>query len=119
MNTELGGTDQFPLDFNVAVAPYPKTKQEMRVAIHLLQLTLCLLLQTQSIKRSIHIYSLVHNGRTTCTRENVPSWNGVSDDELGSIIDGILAGTATPEKVDRDSLVNVLKTLNHLKSFHL
>ncbi len=26
MNTELGGTDQFPLDFEVGVAPYPNNE---------------------------------------------------------------------------------------------
>ena len=27
MNTEIGGTDKVPLDFNVAVAPFPKNER--------------------------------------------------------------------------------------------
>lgn len=41
--------------------------------------------------------------------KNVPSWNEVTVDDLGTIIDGILAETVSPEKVDRDALVHVLQ----------
>jgi len=38
----------------------------------------------------------------------VPSWNGVKPDALAQIVDTILSGTKTPEKVDKESLVRVL-----------
>ncbi|HIW34613.1 MAG TPA: sugar ABC transporter substrate-binding protein, partial [Candidatus Paenibacillus intestinavium] len=40
--------------------------------------------------------------------KNVPAWNGIQDDQLASIIDIILSGTLTPEKVDKDSLISTL-----------
>ena len=40
--------------------------------------------------------------------KSVPSWNKVSDRELSGIIDKILSGTKNPEKIDKESLINVL-----------
>lgn len=110
MNTELGGTEQFPLDFNVAVAPYPKN--EAGDAGGYTPVTTDFMSVAANSKHKKEAYTFIRwytSEGQIVQGKNIPSWNGVSEEELGSIIDGILADTATPEKVDRESLVNVLK----------
>jgi len=40
--------------------------------------------------------------------KNIPSWNKVKDQDLKKIVEHILSGTKNPEKVDKESLINVL-----------
>lgn len=47
--------------------------------------------------------------------KNIPSWNNVSNDQFGEIIDNILADTLNPEKVDKESLTNVLSNAKSSK----
>ncbi|MFV2048146.1 extracellular solute-binding protein [Metabacillus litoralis] len=116
MNTELGGTDQFPLDFNVAVAPYPKNEAGDEGGYTPVTTDFMSVAANSEHKKEAYTFIRWYTTEGQLVQgKNVPSWNGVSDDELGSIIDGILAGTATPEKVDRDSLVNVLKNAKSSK----
>lgn len=116
MNTELGGTDQFPLDFNVAVAPYPKNEAGDDGGYTPVTTDFMSVAANSEHKKEAYTFIRWYTTEGQLVQgKNVPSWNGVSDDELGSIIDGILAGTATPEKVDRDSLVNVLKNAKSSK----
>lgn len=116
MNTELGGTEQFPLDFNVAVAPYPKNEAGDEGGYTPVTTDFMSVAANSEHKKEAYTFIRWYTTEGQLVQgKNVPSWNGVSDDELGSIIDGILAGTATPEKVDRDSLVNVLKNAKSSK----
>src|SRR5699024_5794837 len=41
--------------------------------------------------------------------KNIPSWNGVGDDDLESVVTTILDDTNNPEKVDKEALISVLK----------
>jgi multiple sugar transport system substrate-binding protein len=116
MNTELGGTDQFPLDFNVAVAPYPKNEAGDEGGYTPVTTDFMSVAANSEHKKEAYTFIRWYTTEGQIVQgKNVPSWNGVSEDELGSIIDGILAGTATPDKVDRDSLVNVLKNAKSSK----
>lgn len=116
MNTELGGTDQFPLDFNVAVAPYPKNEAGAEGGYTPVTTDFMSVAETSKHKEEAYTFIRWYSTEGQIVQgKNVPAWNGVSNDELTSIVDGILAGTASPEKVDKESLINVLKNAKSSK----
>ncbi|MBD8068651.1 ABC transporter substrate-binding protein [Bacillus sp. PS06] len=115
MNTELGGTDQFPLDFNVAVAPYP-TNEAGAPGYTPVTTDFMAVAANSDLKEEAYTFIRWYTTEGQIVQgKNVPSWNGVSEDDLGTIIDGILAGTVSPEKVDKDSLLRVLKSAQSSK----
>ena len=116
MNTELGGTDQFPLNFNVAVAPYPKNEAGDEGGYTPVTTDFMSVAANSEHKKEAYTFIRWYTTEGQIAQgKNIPSWNGVSEDELGSLIDGILEGTNNPEKVDRDSLINVLKNAKSSK----
>lgn len=109
MNSELGGTEQNPLNFHVAVAPYPKNSESDPTGYTPVTTDFMAVAEKSNYKKEAYQFirwytteGLAKYGR------NVPSWNGVSDDDLGKIVDSILSGTLKPENVDRASLINTL-----------
>ncbi|MED3647399.1 sugar ABC transporter substrate-binding protein [Halalkalibacterium halodurans] len=115
MNTELGGTDQFPLDFNVGVAPYPKNDLSGESYTPVTTDYMAVAANSEHKEEAYTFIRWYTTEGQVVQGKNVPSWNGVSDEDLGTIIDGILAETVAPEKVDRDSLVNVLQNAQSSK----
>jgi multiple sugar transport system substrate-binding protein len=116
MNTELGGTEQFPLEFDVAVAPYPKNESGGEGGYTPVTTDFMSVAANSEHKEAAYTFIRWYTSEGQIVQgKNIPSWNGVSEDDLGSIIDGILAGTANPEKVDKESLVNVLKSAKSSK----
>lgn len=109
MNTELGGTDQFPLEFDVAVAPYPKNESGDEGGYTPVTTDFMSVANTSENKEAAYTFIRWYTTEGQIVQgKNIPSWNKVSDSELTNIIDKILSGTKNPEKVDKDSLVNVL-----------
>jgi multiple sugar transport system substrate-binding protein len=109
MNTELGGTDQVPLNFNVAVAPYPKNNASDKGGYT--QVTTDYMSVAASSKHKEEAYKFIRWLTTegqVIQGKNIPSWNQVKQEDLGKIVDTILSGTKNPEKVDKDSLKAVL-----------
>ncbi|MGG6312977.1 extracellular solute-binding protein [Paenibacillus macerans] len=109
MNTEIGGTDKVPLNFNVAVAPFPKNNPEDETG--LTPVTTDYVAVAAKSKHKEEAYQFVRWYTTEgqiIQGKNIPAWNGVKSEEIAGIIDTILAGTKKPEKVDKDSLVNTL-----------
>ncbi|WP_077619332.1 ABC transporter substrate-binding protein [Bacillus sinesaloumensis] len=116
MNTELGGTEQFPLEFNVAVAPYPKNDAGDEGGYTPVTTDFMSVAANSEHKEEAYTFIRWYTSEGQMVQgKNIPSWNGVSQDELGEIVDGILAGTVNPEKVDRDSLVKVLQSAKSSK----
>lgn len=116
MNTELGGTDQFPLNFNVAVAPYPKNNPEDEGGFT--PVTTDFMSVGANSENKEEAYTFIRWYTTDgqiAQGKNIASWNGVSDEELTKTVDTILAGTVSPEKVDKESLINVLKNAKSSK----
>ncbi|AST96156.1 ABC transporter substrate-binding protein [Shouchella clausii] len=109
MNTELGGTDQFPLDFNVGVAPYPKNDLSSEGYTPVTTDYMAVAANSDHKKEAYTFIRWYTTEGQMVQGKNVPSWNEVTVDDLGTIIDGILAETVSPEKVDRDALVHVLQ----------
>jgi multiple sugar transport system substrate-binding protein len=109
MNTELGGTEQFPLEFNVAVAPYPKNEESGEGGYTPVTTDYMAVAQTSEHKEEAYKFIRWYTTEGQIVQgKNVPSWNKVSDEDFEGIIDKILSGTKNPEKVDKDSLINVL-----------
>ena len=116
MNIELGGTDQYPLDFNVTVAPFP-ANEKMNNGGYTPVTTDYMAIAANS-KHKQEAYKFIRwyttKGQIVQCR-NIPSWNKVSDSDLSKIIDQILKGTQNPEKVDKESLKNVLRNAKSSK----
>ncbi|MDF2963255.1 MAG: extracellular solute-binding protein family 1 [Paenibacillus sp.] len=109
MNSELGGTDQFPLNFNVAVAPFPKNTASDPSGYSMV--TTDFMAVAANSKHKEEAYKFVRYLTTDgilAQGKYVPSWTKVKNEELGTIVDTILAGTKSPDKVDKESLKAVL-----------
>ncbi|OXL86177.1 ABC transporter substrate-binding protein [Paenibacillus sp. SSG-1] len=109
MNTEIGGTDKVPLEFNVAVAPFPKNKEGDPTGIT--PVTTDYVAVAAKSKHKEEAYKFVRWYTTegqTVQGKNIPAWSQVKSDQVEQIIDTILAGTKTSEKVDKKSLVDTL-----------
>ncbi|WP_168119790.1 extracellular solute-binding protein [Paenibacillus sp. HB172176] len=109
MNTELGGTEQFPLDFEVAVAPIPKNNEGDEGGYTMVTTDYVSIAQSSKHKDAAYTFVRWYTTKGQIAQgKNIPAWNGVSDSEMASIIDIILSGTQHPEKVDKESLINTL-----------
>jgi len=109
MNTELGGTDQFPLDFDVAVAPYPKNNENDEGGYTPVTTDFMSVAASSEQKEAAYTFIRWYTTEGQLVQgKNIPSWNNVTNDDLAGIVDVILDDTVTPEKVDKDSLVRVL-----------
>ncbi|MBP1915771.1 multiple sugar transport system substrate-binding protein [Lederbergia galactosidilyticus] len=109
MNTELGGTDQFPLDFEVGVAPYPNNEGSDNNGFT--PVTTDYMAVAEKSKQKEAAYTFIRWYTTegqVVQGKNIPSWNGVDETEFADIVDTILDDTVSPEKVDKESLINVL-----------
>lgn len=109
MNTEIGGTDKVPLEFEVAVAPFPKNKEGDPTG--LTPVTTDYVAVAAKSKHKEEAYKFVRWYTTegqVVQGKNIPAWQGVKSEQVEKIIDTILAGTKSPEKVDKKSLVDTL-----------
>jgi len=109
MNSELGGTEQNPLNFNVAIAPYPKNSEAD--AIGYTPVTTDFMAVAEKSEHKKEAYQFIRWYTTEGLAKygrNIPSWSKVSDADLEKIVDSILSGTQKPENVDKASLINVL-----------
>ncbi|MNJ46169.1 Bacterial extracellular solute-binding protein [compost metagenome] len=111
MNTEIGGTDKVPLNFNVAVAPFPKNNPEDEIG--LTPVTTDYVAVAAVSKHKEEAYQFVRWYTTEgqiVQGKNIPAWSQVKTEQVEGIIDTILADTKNPEKVDKKSLVDTLVT---------
>jgi multiple sugar transport system substrate-binding protein len=109
MNTELGGTEQFPLNFNVAVAPYPKNEEGDEGGFTPVTTDFMAVAGTSEHPKEAYTFIRWYTTEGQLVQgKNIPSWSQVSEDDLAGIVDTILSGTKNPEKVDKESLINVL-----------
>ncbi len=117
MNTELGGSDQFPLEFNVGVAPYPKNNPDDEGGYTPVTTDYMAVASNSEHKEAAYKFIRWYTTEGQVIQgKNIPSWNGVGDDELENIVNIILDDTSSPEKVDKEALISVLK---NSKAYHL
>jgi multiple sugar transport system substrate-binding protein len=109
MNSEMGGTEQFPLNFNVAVAPFPKNTISDTGTYSMVTTDFMAVASNSKNKEAAYKFVRFFTTEGVLAQgKYVPSWNKVKDEELSTIIDTILSGTKNPEKVDKESLKTVL-----------
>lgn len=109
MNTEIGGTEQFPLNFEVAVAPIPKNNASDEGGYTMVTTDYVAVAERSKNKEAAYKFVRWYTTEGQIAQgKNVPSWNGVQDSQMAEIIDTILSGTQTPEKVDKASLISTL-----------
>jgi len=109
MNTELAGSDQYPINFNVAVAPFPKNRKTDIGGYA--PVTTDYMAVAANSKHKQEAYTFIRWYTTEgqiVQGKNIPSWKKVKNQDLKKIIDRILGGTKYPAKVDKESLINVL-----------
>lgn len=109
MNSEIGGTEQYPLNFNAAVAPFPKNNASDPSGYSMV--TTDFYAVSAKAKHPQEAYQFIRYLTTDgilVQGKYVPSWSKVKNDQLGQIVDTILKGTKNPEKVDKESLITVL-----------
>ncbi|MDR9852091.1 sugar ABC transporter substrate-binding protein [Paenibacillus sp. VCA1] len=109
MNTELGGTEKVPLNFNVTVAPFPKNNPGDEKG--LTPVTTDYVAVAAKSKHKEEAYKFVRWYTTegqVVQGKNIPAWSKVTNDQVAGIIDTILSGTKNPEKVDKKALVDTL-----------
>lgn len=109
MNTELGGTDQFPLNFDVGVAPYPSNEGDVESGYTPVTTDFMSVAANSELKEEAYTFIRWYTTEGQIVQgKNIPSWNGVESSDFAAIVDTILADTVSPERVDRESLINVL-----------
>ncbi|MFX3636195.1 MAG: ABC transporter substrate-binding protein [Candidatus Pristimantibacillus sp.] len=110
MNTELGGTEQFPLNFEVAVAPIPKNNAGDEGGYTMVTTDYVAVAANSKNKEAAYTFVRWYTTEGQIAQgKNIPAWNGIDDSQLESMIDIILSATVNPEKVDKASLLAVLK----------
>lgn len=109
MNTEIGGTDKVPLDFQVAVAPYPKNKESDPIGLTSVSTDYVAVAAKSKHKEEAYKFVRWYTTEGQIIQgKNIPAWQQVKSEQVEGIIDTILAGTKSPEKVDKKSLVDTL-----------
>lgn len=109
MNTEIGGTDKVPLDFRVAVAPYPKNKESDKIGLTSVSTDYVAVAAKSKHKEEAYKFVRWYTTEGQIVQgKNIPAWQQVKSEQVEGIIDTILAGTTSPEKVDKKSLVDTL-----------
>ncbi|MCA1295956.1 extracellular solute-binding protein [Paenibacillus sp. alder61] len=109
MNTEIGGTDKVPLNFNVAVAPFPKNNPEDETGLTPVTTDYVAVAAKSKHKREAYDFVRWYTTEGQIVQgKNIPAWNQVGSEQVQGIIDTILSGTKNPEKVDKKSLVDTL-----------
>lgn len=118
MNSEIGGTEAFPLNFRVAAAPYPKNKDSDPGGYTIV--TTDFMAVAANSKHKEEAYRFIRYYTTEGILEQgkfIPSWTGVDSGVLEKTIDSIAAGSRAPELVDTASVKAVLagaKAPNHV-----
>jgi multiple sugar transport system substrate-binding protein len=116
MNTELGGTELNPLNFNVTVAPFPKNDSADTGGYTPVTTDYMSIAAKSEHKKEAYTFIRWYTTEGQIIQgKNVPSWNKVSEREFTKIIDKIISSTKNPKKIDKESLIRVLTSAKSSK----
>ncbi|MBS4210169.1 sugar ABC transporter substrate-binding protein [Bacillus sp. FJAT-50079] len=111
MNPELGGSDRFPVDFNVTVAPIPQNSADQDGAYTAIGGDIVGIASSSKHKEAAYEFIRWYSTEGQLAQGiNIPAWKAVSDEQLEALVDGILAEAASPEKVDKQALLHAIQT---------
>ncbi len=111
MNTMAAGNDDYPLDFHMAIAPFPKNSSSDPNGYAPVTTDYMSIAKDSKHKDAAYQYIRFYTTEGQIVQgKNVPSWNKISTDDLTGIVDKIIGSTsnAKPELLDKDSLIGTL-----------
>ncbi|MBS4210168.1 sugar ABC transporter substrate-binding protein [Bacillus sp. FJAT-50079] len=110
MTAEIGGSSRFPIDFNIAVAPMPQNEPNSDEAFQVVEGDVLGISANSKHKEAAYTFIRWFSTEGQIAQGlNIPAWKTVSDDQLVGLIDTILENAASPEKVDKESLVHSIQ----------
>ncbi|WP_066253248.1 ABC transporter substrate-binding protein [Neobacillus drentensis] len=109
--SELGGSDRFPVDFNIAVAPMPKNNPSDKFSYNPAGGDLLGIYANSKNKDAAYKFIKWYSTEGQIEQAAfLPSWSKVTDAETKSLIDKIFADSANPDKLDRESLLHTIQS---------
>ncbi|MFK4996718.1 extracellular solute-binding protein [Bacillus sp. N9] len=110
MNPELGGSDRFPVDFNVTVAPMPQNDADQDGAYTMVGGDIVGIAANSKHKEAAYEFIRWYSTEGQIAQGiNIPAWKNVSDDQLEKLIDDTLAEATSPEKVDKEAVLHAIQ----------
>lgn len=106
---ETGGTDQVPATFKTVFAPLPKVNKEDPVSGNVSGDVLGIYSKSKHKEEAYTFIRWYTTEGIALQGKYFPSWKKVNMDE---VVDNIIAGTKTPEMIDKESLLYVLEHMN-------
>ncbi|MBT2655020.1 sugar ABC transporter substrate-binding protein [Bacillus sp. ISL-18] len=111
MIAELGGSERFPAEFNVAVAPFPQNKVNEKGAYSPADGDILGISANSKHKEEAYKFIRWYTTEGQVAQGiNISSWKKTTEDQTIKLIDDTIAGAQNPEKVDKDSLIHSVQT---------
>ncbi|WML38567.1 sugar ABC transporter substrate-binding protein [Neobacillus sp. OS1-2] len=111
MIAELGGSERFPADFNVAVAPFPQNKVDEKGAYSAADADILGVAANSKHKEAAYKFIRWYTTEGQIAQGiNISSWKKTTDDQVIKLINDTLAEAQNPEKVDKESLIHSVQT---------
>ncbi|WP_028390907.1 ABC transporter substrate-binding protein [Bacillus cihuensis] len=112
MTAELGGSERFPAEFNVAVAPFPQNKIDEKGSYSVGEGDILGISANSKHKDAAYKFIRWYSTEGQEAQGlNIPSWTKVSDEQIVELINKTLGEAKNPEKVDKDSLIHSIQTI--------
>ena len=103
---EAGGTEQVPATFKTVFAPLPKVNKEDSISGNVSGDVLGIYSKSKHKEEAYTFIRWYTTEGITLQGKYFPSWKKAN---MNEVIDRIIAGTKTPEMIDKDSLLYVLE----------
>ncbi|MDR7075619.1 multiple sugar transport system substrate-binding protein [Neobacillus niacini] len=114
--SELGGSDRFPVEFNIAVAPMPKNNPTDEFSYNPTGGDLLGIYANSKHKDASYKFIKWYSTEGQFEQAAfLPSWTKASDAEIESLIDQIFSESANPDKLDRETLLHTIKSTKSAK----
>ena len=103
---EVGGTDKVPATFKTVFAPYPKVNKEDTITTPVNSDYLTMYSKSKHKEEAYTFIRWFTTEGLMVQGRNIPSWKKANMEE---VLDKIIAATANPEMIDKESVLNFLK----------
>ncbi|MFJ7727933.1 ABC transporter substrate-binding protein [Neobacillus sp. NPDC097160] len=114
---ELGGSERFPADFNVAVAPFPQNTANEKGAYSIADGDIVGISANSKHKEAAYKFVRWYTTEGQIAQGiNISSWKKTTDDQVVKLINDTIAEAQSPEKVDKESLIHSVQTIISAKS---
>lgn len=108
---ELGGSERFPADFNVAVAPFPQNKANEKGAYSAADGDILGVSANSKHKEAAYKFIRWYTTEGQIAQGiNISSWKKTTDEQVVKLINDTIAEAQSPDKVDKDSLIHSVQT---------